>query len=48
MIETERLLLRRPSAADLPAWTAFLSDPEATKFIGGQQDAESWPRKFGQ
>jgi RimJ/RimL family protein N-acetyltransferase len=43
VIETERLLLRPPSAIDLPAWTAFLSDPEATRFIGGQQDdAGAW------
>lgn len=39
MIETERLLLRHPSAADLLAWTAFLADDEVTRFIGGKQDA---------
>lgn len=39
MIETERLLLRQPGAADLSDWTAFLSDPEVTRFIGGPQDA---------
>jgi RimJ/RimL family protein N-acetyltransferase len=39
MIETERLLLRPPSAVDLPAWTAFLADSEGTRFIGGEQDA---------
>lgn len=39
MIETERLVLRQPSADDRPAWTAFLSDPDVTRFIGGPQDA---------
>ncbi|TCU30908.1 RimJ/RimL family protein N-acetyltransferase [Rhizobium azibense] len=39
MIETERLLLRHPSAVDLPAWTVFLSEAEVTRFIGGPQDA---------
>ncbi|MUZ75906.1 GNAT family N-acetyltransferase [Agrobacterium vitis] len=39
MIETERLLLRPPSAVDLAAWTSLLSDKEVTRFIGGQQDA---------
>lgn len=39
MLETDRLLLRKPERADLPAWTEFLSDIEATRFIGGPQDA---------
>ncbi|WP_353884620.1 GNAT family N-acetyltransferase [uncultured Pleomorphomonas sp.] len=39
MIETERLLLRQPGAEDLAAWTAFLSDAEVTRFIGGVHDA---------
>ncbi|MFN7089234.1 MAG: GNAT family N-acetyltransferase [Allorhizobium sp.] len=43
MIETERLLLRQPCASDLAAWTAFLSDAEATRFIGGRRNAaEAW------
>jgi len=43
MLETERLLLRIPSADDLPAWRKFLSDAEATRFIGGPQDgAGAW------
>ena len=36
-IETERLLLRPPMADDLAPWGAMLSDPEASKFIGGVQ-----------
>lgn len=32
---TERLVLRRPAAADFDAWAAFAADPETTRFIGG-------------
>lgn len=43
MIETDRLILREPSAADRAAWEAFVSDPEAMRFIGGSQDpAGAW------
>jgi RimJ/RimL family protein N-acetyltransferase len=43
VIETERLLLRPPNASDLPAWIAFLSDAEVTRFLGGPQDeAGAW------
>ena len=35
MLETERLLLRRPSADDLGPWTSFLADPITTRYIGG-------------
>ncbi|MCJ8521061.1 RimJ/RimL family protein N-acetyltransferase [Pseudorhizobium tarimense] len=43
MIETERLLLRQPSGSDFAAWATFLSDAEATRFIGGSRDtAEAW------
>lgn len=43
MIETERLLLRPPNTSDRSAWTAFLADPEVTRFIGGPQDeAGAW------
>ena len=42
-IETERLLLRPPMADDLAPWRAMLSDPEASKFIGGvQSENEAW------
>ena len=36
-IETRRLVLRPPAAADRAAWTAFLADAEAARFIGGVQ-----------
>jgi len=37
IIETPRLRLRPPVAADLDAWAALDSDSEATRFIGGVQ-----------
>jgi len=36
-IETDRLLLRPPSAEDFDSFCAFFADPEATRFIGGVQ-----------
>jgi RimJ/RimL family protein N-acetyltransferase len=36
-LETERLLLRPPSATDRVAWTALLADANAARFIGGVQ-----------
>lgn len=43
MIETERLLLRKPRAADADEIVAFISDPEAVRYIGtgatGDRDA---------
>jgi RimJ/RimL family protein N-acetyltransferase len=42
-LETERLILRPPSAADLDAWESFVADPEVTAFLGGPQDrAIAW------
>lgn len=42
-LETPRLLLRPPCAADFPAWAAFMADPEATRFLGGPQPlAGAW------
>ena len=38
MIETERLLLRRPTAADVEDPPAFLSDPRVMDFLGGVED----------
>ena len=35
MIETERLLLRRPNAADVESPPAWLSDPEVMDWLGG-------------
>lgn len=32
---TERLLLRRPAAADLDGWAAFSADPVAMEHLGG-------------
>ncbi|MEO8078628.1 MAG: GNAT family N-acetyltransferase [Acidobacteriota bacterium] len=34
-LETARLLLRPPRVEDLDAWAAFMTDAEATRFIGG-------------
>lgn len=36
-LETERLILRPPSAEDLEAWAAFAGDEEAMCFLGGPQ-----------
>ena len=36
-LETERLILRPPSAEDFPRWAQFMADPEATRHIGGAQ-----------
>jgi len=42
-IETERLLLRPPTAADCEPWAAFMADPEAQRFLGGAQPpAVAW------
>ena len=35
MIETERLLLRRPAEADVDSPPAWLSDPEVMDWLGG-------------
>ncbi|MEZ2405540.1 GNAT family N-acetyltransferase [Bosea sp. RCC_152_1] len=46
MIETERLLLRRPSREDLDPIHAMRSDPEVVRFIGGKalSREEAWQR----
>lgn len=42
-LETERLLLRPPVAADFEPWAAMLADPEAVRFMGGVRDrAGAW------
>jgi RimJ/RimL family protein N-acetyltransferase len=42
-IETERLILRPPQAADLDGWAELMGDAEAARFIGGVQPrAGSW------
>lgn len=38
MIQTERLLLRRPTAADVADPPAFLVDPRVVEFLGGVDD----------
>jgi len=38
MIQTERLLLRRPTAADVEDPPAFLADPRVMDFLGGVED----------
>ena len=38
MIETERLRLRRPTAADVEDPPPFLSDPRVMEFLGGVED----------
>jgi RimJ/RimL family protein N-acetyltransferase len=37
VVHSPRLTLRPPADADLDAWAALDSDPEATRFIGGLQ-----------
>lgn len=37
-LETERLVLRPPIAADLDAWAAFMADPESQRHLGGVQE----------
>ena len=34
-LETERLILRPPTADDFEPWVAFAADPEVAQFIGG-------------
>jgi RimJ/RimL family protein N-acetyltransferase len=38
MIRTERLLLRKPTAADVADPPAFLADPRVVEFLGGVDD----------
>ena len=40
MIETERLLLRRPTEADVASPPAWLSDPEVMDWLGGVEPPE--------
>ena len=42
-IETERLILRLPAAADFEPWAAFCADEEVARFLGGAQGrAGAW------
>jgi RimJ/RimL family protein N-acetyltransferase len=36
-LETERLILRPPAAADFEAWAAFAGDEDSTRYLGGTQ-----------
>jgi len=38
LLETRRLHLRPPAAADFEPWAAMLADPEVARFIGGAQN----------
>ena len=42
MIETERLILRKPTAADVEDPPAFLSDPRVMDFLGGVGEDPGW------
>lgn len=43
ILETDRLILRPPSAEDFDPWAAFCADEEATRFLGGAQGrAQAW------
>lgn len=46
VLETERLVLRRHTAADLPDVLATWSDPDVVRFIGGRgaTEEEAWQR----
>jgi RimJ/RimL family protein N-acetyltransferase len=42
-LETERLLLRHPSAEDFDAFAAFSADQETTRYLGGSmQRTQAW------
>ncbi len=46
VLETERLILRGPQAADWPHWRAF-AETERSRFIGGPFDLRAAWRTFG-
>jgi RimJ/RimL family protein N-acetyltransferase len=35
VLETERLILRRPEAGDFDRWAEFCGDPDSMRFLGG-------------
>src|SRR5215216_5738524 len=37
VLETQRLILRRPSLDDLDRWAEMMADPESAHYIGGVQ-----------
>ncbi|HEV2363850.1 MAG TPA: GNAT family N-acetyltransferase [Caulobacteraceae bacterium] len=48
MIETARLILRPWRKADLPAWTAMMTDPEVGRWLGGPFSPEAAEEGFRQ
>lgn len=46
VLDTPRLRLRAPAAADFEAEAALLADPARTRFLGGPQDREQAWRSF--
>jgi RimJ/RimL family protein N-acetyltransferase len=40
VIETERLILRPPTAEDFEGWAAFYADPETMRYLDGPQPRE--------
>jgi len=42
-LHTDRLILRPPKLEDFDAWAAFMADPEAARYLGGEQPrASAW------
>lgn len=46
VLETERLFLRPTAMEDFPRWAELMADPEAARFLGGPQTAETAWRGF--
>lgn len=46
VLETARLTLRPPVMDDFPRWAEMMADPEAARFLGGPQPAETAWRGF--
>ena len=46
VLETERLILRPPIAADFDAWAAFAGDEAAARYLGGAQPRSGAWRGF--
>lgn len=46
ILETERLTLRPLAMEDFPRWAQMMADPEAARFLGGPQPAETAWRGF--
>ncbi|MDZ4362520.1 GNAT family N-acetyltransferase [Brevundimonas sp.] len=46
VLNTERLILRPTAMEDFPRWAELMADAEASRFIGGPQNAEAAWRGF--